>query len=80
MRTSHQLLLRLWHDPAYDFSRVMVEYISRGAPGDRMVVHGPEITSLGAEYFEIFRPEEPVCIPYHRIRTIFYQEKIFWRR
>lgn len=80
MRTSHKLLLRLWHDPAYNFSQVTVEYVSRGAPGDRMVAQGPEIIRLDAEYFEIFRQEGPVCIPYHRIITIIYQDKIFWSR
>ncbi len=80
MRTSHQLLLRLWYDPQYDFSQVTIEYVSRGAPDDRMVIPGPEVIHLDAEYFEISRPEGTVCIPYHRIRTIFYQGEVFWRR
>lgn len=80
MRTSHKLLLRLRYDPAYDFSQVTLAYVSRGAAGNLATVHGPDIIRLSAEYFEVSRPEEPVCIPYHRIRTILYQGKIFWRR
>ncbi|CVK33812.1 protein of unknown function [Methanoculleus bourgensis] len=33
VRTSHRLLLRFYHDPGYDFSRVRVEYVNRGPRG-----------------------------------------------
>ena len=42
-----------------------------------MVAIGTEIIYLDYEYFEIFRLEEPVCIPYYRIIEIIYQGKLF---
>ena len=46
MRTSHALLLRLRHDPQFEFCRRSVEYLDRGAPGDRSVVQGDQILRL----------------------------------
>ena len=80
MRTSHILLLRIRYDPACDFSRVSVEYVSRGAPADRGVVQGPDIISLDAEYFTVPGHDDPVCIPYHRIRAIQYDGRCIWRK
>ena len=46
MRTSHSLLLRLYHDPQYDFGKARVEYVNRGAPGDRSIAQGIQIRGL----------------------------------
>ena len=46
MRTSHALLLRLFHDPQYEFGKVSVEYVDRGSPGDRSRVLGDRIIRL----------------------------------
>lgn len=80
MRTSHTLLLRLRYDPACDFNLVSVDYLSRGAPADRAMVQGPDIISLDTEYFTITGYDEPVCIPYHRIRAIHYGDRCIWQR
>jgi hypothetical protein len=53
MLTSHGLLLKFWHDSRYVFSGVGVEFVDRGAPGDRSAVSGRDIRVLDAYYFEI---------------------------
>ncbi|NQS72764.1 MAG: DUF504 domain-containing protein [Methanoculleus sp.] len=80
MRTSHRLLLRLFHDPSYDFSRVRVEYINRGAPGDRSAVQGDQIGALDAWYLEVHAGTRVACIPYHRILRILYDDDVVWER
>ncbi|MEG3055188.1 MAG: DUF504 domain-containing protein [Methanoculleus sp.] len=80
MRTSHRLLLRLFHDPSYDFSRVRVEYINRGAPGDRSAVQGDQIRALDAWYIEVDAGVRVACIPYHRILRILYDDDVVWER
>ncbi|MBN1167217.1 MAG: DUF504 domain-containing protein [Methanospirillaceae archaeon] len=80
MRTSHTLLLRLWHDPSFTFSLVEVTYCNRGAPGDETTVAGTDISGLLAEYFTILRSGQEVCIPYHRLRRICYQGRTLWSR
>ena len=78
MRTSHRLLLRLYHDPGYDFSRVEVEYVDRGARGDRSRVQGERVVALDAQYLEVDSGTHVACIPYHRIRRILYDGKTLW--
>ncbi|MFZ2472492.1 MAG: hypothetical protein WAW52_11190 [Methanothrix sp.] len=46
MRNSHALLLRLRHDPNFDFRKAEVEFVDRGAPGDRSAVRGGKIIRL----------------------------------
>ena len=53
MRTSHALLLRLRHDPLFDFSKAKVEFADRGAQGDMSAVWGDKIVSLGQGWMEI---------------------------
>lgn len=80
MRTSHRLLLRFYHDPNYDFSRVLIEYVDRGAPGDRSAVPGDRILTLDAQYLEVDAGTHVACIPYHRIRRILYDGEVVWER
>lgn len=80
MRTSHRLLLRLYHDPAFDFDRVAVTYVDRGAPGDVSTVAGPAIRTLDAYYLEVTAAGRTTAIPYHRIREIRYGDRVLWSR
>jgi len=80
MRTSHALLLRLCHDPAYDFDRASVDYVDRGAPGDRSNVPGSQIRCLQQGGMEIQSGVEAKFIPYHRIRRISYDGKVLWEK
>jgi uncharacterized protein len=80
MLTSHNLLLKFWHDSRYVFSGVGVEYVDRGAPGDRSVVSGNDIRVLDSYYFEIASEPGVKYIPYHRIRKLTYNGKTVWER
>jgi uncharacterized protein (UPF0248 family) len=80
MLTSHELLLKFWHDSRYNFSEVRVEYVDRGAPGDRSAISGMDIRMLDAYYFEIASEQGMKYIPYHRIRKIMYDGTIIWER
>ncbi len=78
MRTSHAILLRLRHDPQYDFSKASVEYVNRGAPGDMSTVTGDRILKLEQGGMEIESKPGMMFIPYHRIRRIAYEDKTMW--
>jgi uncharacterized protein (UPF0248 family) len=80
MLTSHELLLKFWHDSRYVFSEVRVEFVDRGAPGDRSTVSGREIRNLDAYYFEIISENGVKYIPYHRIRKLMYKDGTIWER
>lgn len=80
MRTSHALLLRLRHDPQFDFSKAEVEFVDRGAPGDRSAVRGDKIVSLEQGWMEIESDMKTKFIPFHRIRRITYDETIMWEK
>lgn len=80
MRTSHRRLLRIFHDPAFDFSKVRVQYIDRGARADASWAAGGEIVLLDAEYFEVRSERGIKPIPYHRILQIQYGGNVVWER
>jgi len=80
MRTSHALLLRLFHDPQYDFRRVSVEYVDRGPPGDRSWVMGDKIIHLEKGIMEINSEMKTKFIPMHRIRRIAYDGETIWEK
>lgn len=80
MLTSHELLLKFRHDTRYVFSEVRVEYIDRGAAGDRSTVSGADIRSLESYYFEIASEQGVKYIPYHRIRKLKYCDNVIWER
>lgn len=80
MRTSHALLLRLSRDPQFDISRASVEYVDRGAPGDRSTVRGGQIISIESGWMEIKSEMKTKSIPFHRIRRIAYDEKTRWEK
>ena len=80
MRTSHALLLRIWHDPEFDFKKAGVEYTDRGAPNDRSTAEGEYITNLDRDYFEVISPIGTTPIPYHRILKITYACIPIWEK
>jgi uncharacterized protein len=80
MRTSHALLLRLFHDPQYKFGKVSVEYLDRGAPGDRSLIQGDKIIHLEHGIMEIESKMKTKFIPMHRIRRIAYDGEIMWEK
>ena len=80
MRTSHALLLRLRHDAKFDFSKVSVEYVDRGAPGDRSNVQGNRIRKLEQGGMQIESEKGETYIPFHRMRRITYDGQIMWEK
>jgi uncharacterized protein (UPF0248 family) len=80
MRTSHVILLRLYHDPQYDFGKVNIDYINRGAPGDRSSISGDRIHSLESGGMEIESAIGTTFIPYHRILRILHEGNLIWER
>ena len=80
MLTSHELLLKFRHDSRYNFQEVRVEYVDRGAPGDRSAISGTDIRILDASYIEIISGQGVKYIPYYRIRKIMYNSKTIWEK
>ena len=88
MKTSRSILNELKWKPGTDFSKVEVDYIHRGAPGDVATVSGNDIAELGAWAIEITKIEKEVksptpdksLIPYHRIIKIKYNGKTIFAR
>ncbi len=80
MRTSHALLLRLFHDPKFEFGKVSVEYVDRGSPGDRSRVPGDRIIRLEQGFMEIESEMKTKFIPMHRIRRIAYDGETMWEK
>lgn len=80
MRTSHAHLLRLYHDPQYDFQLVCVDYINRGAPGNRSAISGDRILRLESGGMVIESAIGETFIPYHRILWIQYDGNLIWER
>jgi Uncharacterized protein conserved in archaea len=78
MLRSRELLLRYYHDTAFDFALVRVCYVNRGAPGDMTCIGGERIRDLDPMYMEIESDERTTPIPYHRIITISYAGEITW--
>lgn len=80
MRTSHRILLRLLHDPAYDFAAVAVVFIDRGAPGDRSQVGGRAIAAIEGAHMVVETERGQKYIPFHRVLRILYQGQVIWER
>jgi uncharacterized protein (UPF0248 family) len=71
MLTSHKLLQQYWHDERYRKENVRVWYIDRGAPDDRSMAGGADI-SLEPYYMTVRTGEGEKPVPYHRILLITY--------
>ena len=68
------------HDPHFDFSKTEVEFVDRGAPGDRSAVRGDKIIRLEQGWMEIESDMKTKFIPFHRIRRITYDGTIMWEK
>lgn len=80
MRKSRALLLRLLHDPAFDFAKASVEYIDRGSPEDTSAVCGEHILRLEQGWMEIVTGSKVKFIPFHRILRITYDGCVLWEK
>jgi hypothetical protein len=57
-----------------------VEFVDRGAPGDRSAVRGDKIIRLEQGWMEIEWENKSKFIPFHRIRLITYDGTIMWKK
>ena len=92
MKTVRSVLNELWWRSDRNFSKVLVEYIHRGAPGDLSSVAGPEILELAPWMMVVrrsagdapMRAASPVpgqaAIPYHRIVRVRYDGEVVFGR
>ncbi len=64
-----------WHSD-YDFSKVKVYYVHRGAPGDQAMICGGDIITLETSFFHT----EESSIPYHRVFRIDHAGEIVFLR
>jgi len=78
MLTSHELLLKYWHDDRYTFSEIIICYVDRGALGDRSCAYGRDVQALESYYFQVATGRDTKYIPYHRIRKITYAGATMW--
>jgi len=53
-----------------ELANAKITIIHRGAPGDKRVVEGSEITELSHSFMRVMSPDGEVDIPYHRVTKI----------
>lgn len=64
-----RLINKLKWDKRYDFSKVIIWYVSRGEANDLGYVKGEDIIEIGKYFLETSKG----TIPYHRIVKIEYE-------
>ena len=69
--------LRWRHDA---LEEAVIHYVHRGAPGDRAILRGEDITELGRSFITVVRDGEESMIPYHRVFRIDRAEEVIWER
>ncbi len=67
-----------WH-PDYDISKAKITILHRGAPRDRKIIEGEDVSDIGSGFMKVEGEKKPVRIPYHRILKIEIPEKTLWR-
>ncbi|MEM4728384.1 MAG: DUF504 domain-containing protein [Thermoplasmata archaeon] len=90
MKTVRSVLNELKWRPGTDFSKVTVEYVHRGAPGNIASISGGDIISLEPWMMVVRRPGASpangapgpgrVAIPYHRVVRVSYNGKVVMER
>ena len=60
----------------FDFDKVEIWYIDRGAPGDTSVLKGIDVERIGRSF--IYTRNK--TIPFHRVIKIIYMDRIIFDR
>ena len=60
----------------FDFDKVEIWYIDRGAPNDSSVICGREIERIGRSFIYT----KGKTIPFHRVIRVVYQDNIIFDR
>lgn len=71
-----EVLNRLKWAEGESLEDAVIWYIHRGAPGDKIMIKGGSVKSLGSMFFET----EEASIPYHRILRIDYRGEILFEK
>lgn len=75
-----EVLNKLRWQPGGELGLARIVIAHRGAPGDRRVIDGKQITGLGRGFMSVTSPEGEVEIPYHRILRIEVRGRVLWQR
>lgn len=75
MRARDVLNMLKWKK-GFDFNKVEVWYVNRGAPGDVSVIKGGDIEKVGRSFIYT----KGKAIPFHRVIRISYEGKDVFRR
>ncbi|KXB03361.1 hypothetical protein AKJ48_03970 [candidate division MSBL1 archaeon SCGC-AAA261O19] len=68
-----------WH-PDFSLKGAKITIIHRGAPDDKRVIKGEDITEIGSGFMHVGTGLEKVEIPYHRVLKVETPEKVIWER
>ena len=70
------LLNELKWKQGYTLENVEITYVHRGAPKNRKIISGADITEIGKSFLHT----NTAAIPYHRISKISYNNEIVYER
>ena len=70
------LLNELKWKQGYTLENVEITYVHRGAPKNRKIISGTDITEIGKSFLYT----NTATIPYHRISKISYNNEIVYER
>ena len=70
------ILNKLKWQKDFDFKKIKVIYIHRGAENDRKIISGENIVDIQRSFMKT----DTSMIPFHRITKIIYKNKIFFQR
>lgn len=68
-----------WH-PEKSLEGVEIDYLHRGAPGDKVTVKAEEVERFSRGYMVLLRGGRETHIPYHRVLEVRKGDKVLFRR
>jgi uncharacterized protein (UPF0248 family) len=78
MVMSFEVLNKLKWKGGLDGCEIII--LHRGAPRDRKTIQGSQVTDLDRHYFYYSESGRETTIPLHRIREIWLDRKLVWKR
>ena len=76
MTNPKEVLNKIKWKQDYEFDKVEVWYLHRGAPQDTKIIAGKNIVKLEKSFIET----DTAMIPYHRVLKIIYDGKTIFHR
>ena len=78
MVMAFEVLNRLKWKGGLEWCEIII--LHRGAPGDRKVIPGQQLTGLDRHYFYYKDGDRETTIPLHRVREVWLEGKLVWQR